>query len=195
MVETNNPEFQIALKEFDSKRYEKVEKLCDKMIAKNPKDDQALALKGLAYLYLKKTEEGEQILKQALKANYKSAVAWHFYAIFQKEQGNYSQAMKSYIRALNQSPNNFNIIRDLSYMQLYLRELNSFVDTCRKGIDKKPGVLINWVSFAFGCVLIKDYRSAQIALKTAENIGGTVLKKNEKHLFTIKMLYFYFKSK
>ena len=181
MVETNNPEFQIALKEFDSKRYEKVEKLCDKMIAKNPKDDQALALKGLAYLYLKKPQEGEQILKQALKANFKSAVAWHFYAIFQKEQGNYSQAMKSYIKALNLSPNNFNIIRDLSYMQLYLRQLNSFVDTCRKGIDKKPGVLLNWVSFAFGCVLIKDYRSAQIALKTTENIGGTVLKKNEKH--------------
>ena len=181
MVETNNPEFQIALKEFDSKRYEKVGKLCDKMIAKNPKDDQALALKGLAYLYLKKSQEGEQILKQALKTNFKSAVAWHFYAIFQKEQGNYSQAMKSYIKALNLSPNNFNIIRDLSYMQLYLRQLNSFVDTCRKGIDKKPGILINWVSFAFGCVLIKDYRSAQIALKTTENIGGTVLKKNEKH--------------
>ena len=181
MVETNNPEFQIALKEFDSKRYEKVGKLCDKMIAKNPKDDQALALKGLAYLYLKKSQEGEQILKQALKTNFKSAVAWHFYAIFQKEQGNYSQAMKSYIKALNLSPNNFNIIRDLSYMQLYLRQLNSFVDTCRKGIDKKPGILINWISFAFGCVLIKDYRSAQIALKTTENIGGTVLKKNEKH--------------
>ena len=181
MVETNNPEFQIALKEFDSKRYEKVEKLCDKMIAKNPKDDQALALKGLAYLYLKKSQEGEQILKQALKANFESAVAWHFYALFQKDQGNYSQAMKSYIKALNLSPNNFNIIRDLSYMQLYLRQLNSFVDTCRKGIDKKPGILINWVSFAFGCVLIKDYRSAQIALKTTENIGGTVLKKNEKH--------------
>ena len=94
MVETNNPEFQIALREFDSKRYEKVEKLCNKMIAKNPKDDQALSLKGLSYLYLKKPEEGEKIIKEAIKVNMKSAVAWHFYALFHKEQGNYSQAMK-----------------------------------------------------------------------------------------------------
>jgi hypothetical protein len=34
MVETNNPEFQMALREFDIKRYDKVEKLCDKMIKK-----------------------------------------------------------------------------------------------------------------------------------------------------------------
>ena len=192
MVETNNPEFQIALKEFDSKRYEKVEKLCNKMIAKNPKDDQALALKGLSYLYLKKPEEGEQILKEAIKANMKSAIAWHFYAIFHKEQGNYSQAMKSYNRALKLAPSNFNIIRDLSYMQLYLRQLNSFVETCKIGIDNKPGVLLNWVSFAFGCALIKDYRSASIALKSAENIGNTVLKKNEKH--EIKLFNAYIQS-
>ena len=174
MVETNNPEFQIALREFDSKRYEKVEKLCNKIIAKNPKDDQALSLKGLSYLYLKKPEEGEKIIKEAIKVNMKSAVAWHFYALFHKEQGNYSQAMKSYNRALKQAPTNFNIIRDLSYMQLYLRQLNSFVETCRLGIDNKPGVLLNWVSFAFGCTLIKDYRSALTALKSTENIGITV---------------------
>ena len=181
MVDTNNPEFQIALREFDSKRYEKVEKLCDKMIAKNPKDDQALALKGLNYLYLKKPEEGEKTLKLALKANLKSAVAWHFYAIFQKDKGNYSQAMKSYNKALNQAPNNFNIIRDLSYMQLYLRQLNSFVETCRLGIDNKPGTVLNWVSFSFGCTLIKNYKSAIIALNSTENIFANVLKKNEKH--------------
>ena len=181
MVDTNNPEFQIALKEFDSKRYEKVEKLCNKMIEKNPKDDQALALKGLNYLYLKKPEEGEKTLKLALKANFKSAVAWHFYAIFQKDRGNFSQAMKSYIKALNQAPTNFNIIRDLSYMQLYLRQINSFVETCRLGIDNKPGTVLNWVSFAFGCTLNKNYKSAIIALNSTENIFTNVLKRNEKH--------------
>jgi hypothetical protein len=181
MVETNNPEFQIALREFDTKRYEKVEKLCDKMIAKNPKDDQAIALKGLNYLYLKKPKEGEDTLKQALKANFKSAVAWHFYAIFQKEVGNYAQAMKSYNKALNFAPTNYNIIRDLSYMQLYLRQLNSFVETCRKGIENKPGLLLNWISYAFGCALIKNYKTAISTLDSAENMLGNNLKKGDKH--------------
>ena len=181
MVDTNNPEFQIALREFDVKRYEKVEKLCNKMIEKNPKDDQALALKGLNFLYLNKPDEGEKTLKQALKANFKSAVAWHFYAIFQKERGNYSQAMKSYNKALAQATTNYNIIRDLSYMQLYMRQLNSFYETCRLAIDNKPGILLNWVSFAFGCVLVKNYRAALQALNSTEKIGANSLKKNEIH--------------
>ena len=181
MVDTNNPEFQMALKEFDAKRYEKVEKLCDRMISKNPKDDQALALKGLNYYFLQKPELGERILKQALKANFKSPVAWHFYAIFHKEKGNYSQAMKSYNKALNFAPTNFNIIRDLSYMQLYLRQLDSFVQTCKLGVENKPGMLINWVTLAFSYSLVKDYKSALAALNSVEKLGKETLKKNDIH--------------
>ena len=181
MVDTNNPEFQMALKEFDAKRYEKVEKLCDRMISKNQKDDQALALKGLNYYFLQKPELGEQILKQALKANFKSPVAWHFYAIFHKERGNYSQAMKSYNKALNFAPTNFNIIRDLSYMQLYLRQLDSFVQTCKLGVENKPGMLINWVTLAFSYSLVKDYKSALAALNSVEKLGKETLKKNDIH--------------
>ena len=181
MVDTNNPEFQMALKEFDSKRYEKVEKLCDRMLSKNPKNDQALALKGLNYYFLQKPKLGEQTLKEALKANFKSAVAWHFYAIFHKESGNYSQAMKSYNKALNFAPTNYNIIRDLSYMQLYLRQNDSFVETCKLGVENKPGMLINWVTLAFGYVLVKNYKSALFALNTAEKLGKESLKKNDIH--------------
>ena len=171
MTDSYSPEFQIALKEFDSKRYEKVEKLCNKMLLKNPKNDQALALKGLNYFFLQKKNLGEQTLKEALKANFKSPVAWHFYAIFQKESGNYSQAMKSYNKALNFAPTNFNIIRDLSYMQLYLRELDSFVETCRLGVENKPGMLLNWVTLSFGYVLVKNYRNALIALESTEKLN------------------------
>ena len=181
MTDSYSPEFQIALKEFDSKRYEKVEKLCNKMLLKNPKNDQALALKGLNYFFLQKKNLGEQTLKEALKANFKSPVAWHFYAIFQKESGNYSQAMKSYNKALNFAPTNFNIIRDLSYMQLYLRELDSFVETCRLGVENKPGMLLNWVTLSFGYVLVKNYRNALIALESTEKLGKETLKKKEIH--------------
>ena len=64
MIDSDNPEFQMALKEFDAKRYEKVEKLCDKMISKNPKDDHALALKGLNYYFLQKSELYDKIIKE-----------------------------------------------------------------------------------------------------------------------------------
>ena len=181
MAETSNPEFQIALREFDSKRYEKVEKLCDKMISKNPKDDQALALKGLNYYFLQKPKLGEQVIKEALKSNLKSPVAWHFYAIFHKESGNYSQAMKLYNKALNYAPTNFNIIRDLSYMQLYLRQIDSFIDTCKLAVSTKPGMIINSITLAFAYTLAKNYRNALIALKSAETLGKGKLQKNDIH--------------
>ena len=177
MVDQNNPEFQLALKEFDANRYDKVEKLCDEMISKNPKDDQALALKGLNYYFLQKPELGEKTIKEALKANFKSAVAWHFYAIFHKESGNYSQAMKSYNKALNFSPTNINIIRDLSYMQLYLKQIDSFVETCKLGVDNKPGLIINWVELAFAYTLVKNYRNALTVLNSAEKLGKKKKKK------------------
>ena len=181
MADTNSQEFKNALKEFDNKNYEKVRKICDRLIEKNEKDDKALALKGLNYYYLNKIDEAEKTLKLALKANLKSGVAWHFYAIFQKERGNYTQSMKSYNYALRNAPTNYNIIRDLSYVQLYLRQLNSFVDSCKLAIDNKPGLLINWVSFAFGCALIKNYEQGLLALNSATNMGTTMMNKNERH--------------
>ena len=98
-------------------------------------------------------------------------MAWHFYAIFHKESGNYSQAMKSYNKALNFAPTNYNIIRDLSYMQLYLRQFDSFVETSKLAVESKPGMLINWVTLAFSYALQKDYRSALTALNSAEKLG------------------------
>ena len=181
MNESNNPEFKQALKEFDAKEYEKVEKLCNKMIQKNSKDDQALALKGLNCHFLKKPEEAEKTLKEALKANFKSPIAWHFFAIYQKETGNYIQALKSYNKARQFSPSNFNVIRDLSYMQLYLREYDSFTNTCLSCIDIQPGNLTNWISLAFGYAMSKNYRGALSVLNSVEKLGQDSLKKNEIH--------------
>ena len=89
--------------------------------------------------------------------------------------------MKSYNKALNFAPTNFNIIRDLSYMQLYLRQLDSFVQTCKLGVENKPGMLINWVTLAFSYSLVKDYKSAFAALNSVEKLGKETLKKNDIH--------------
>ena len=181
MVDSNGPEFQKALKEFDAKNYKKVEKLCDKMISKNPKDAEALALKGLNYFYLKKIDNAEQTLKEALKANIKSSIAWHFYADFHKIKGDFTKAMQSYNRALNYSQNNYTVIRDLSHLQLHLGQYESFVESSRLAVYIKPSMMVNWVSLAFGFVLLKDYESALSTLNSVETLGEETLKKNEVH--------------
>ena len=103
--------FQEALKLFDNKQYEKCKETCNKILEKNEKEEKALALKGLSMYYLSQKEEGKKCINSALKINMKSAIAWHFYALFLKEDGNYSQALKCYIQANKNDPTNYNVIR------------------------------------------------------------------------------------
>ena len=72
--------FQEALKQYDNKDYRTSKRSCDKILEKQPTNEDAIALKGLNLLALKEKEEGEKLIKQALKINIKSPTVWHFYA-------------------------------------------------------------------------------------------------------------------
>ncbi len=62
--------------------------------------------------------------------------------------------MKSYINALRHDPENFNVIRDLAYLQLYLRQFNAFYDTARKGVEVRSNMIVNWTTYAFAAYLV-----------------------------------------
>jgi hypothetical protein len=44
-----------------------------------------MALKGLSMAYLNERAEGAKIINDAIKLNIKNANAWHFFALFHKE--------------------------------------------------------------------------------------------------------------
>jgi peptide alpha-N-acetyltransferase len=67
---------------------------------------------------------------------------------------NYAQAMRCYVQALKNDPENYNVVRDLSYLQLYLRQYNSFLETAKKGIDLRSNALVNWTTYAFANYLV-----------------------------------------
>lgn len=173
--------FQEALKQFDNKDYRTSKKSCDKILEKSPTNEEALALKGLNVYYLNEKEEGKKLINQALKINLKSPVAWHFYALLHKEEGNYAQALKCYLQAFKNDPNNYNVVRDLSYLQLYLRQLNSFVEYSKKAVDMRSSLMVNWITYAFANAVNGNYVAAskltELTMKSAE----ATLKKNEKH--------------
>ena len=91
--------FQEALKQYDNKDYRTAKRSCDKILEKQPTNEEAMALKGLTLLALKEKEDGEKLIKAALKINIKSPVVWHFYAIFHKELKNYPQSLRCYLQA------------------------------------------------------------------------------------------------
>ena len=119
--------FKEALKQYDNKDYRTSKKSCDKILEKCPTNEEALALKGLNVYYLNEKEEAKKLINQALKLNLKSPIAWHFYALFHKAEGNYAQALKCYLQSFKNDPNNYNAVRDLSYLQLYLDNSTPFL--------------------------------------------------------------------
>ncbi|MCQ2819432.1 MAG: hypothetical protein MJ252_19390 [archaeon] len=173
--------FQEAMKLFDNKDYKACKKACDKILDKNPSNTEGLALKGLTLYYLKEKEEGKKLINQAIKTNFKSSIAWHFYAIFHREENNNPQALKCYIQAYKNDPTNFNVIRDISYIQLFLRQLNSFETYSKIAVDVKPNIPANWITYSLANALIKNYDLAERILELAENTMKDTLKKNEIH--------------
>ena len=173
--------FSEALKHFDNKEYKEAKKACDKILSKFPTDEEALALQGLSLYYLNEKEQGKKIINQALKINLKSPIAWHFYSILHKEEGNIPQALKCYLQAYKHDPTNYNVIRDLSYLQLYLRQLASFAEYSKKALDLKPHLPLTWVTYAFANSLIGEYELAIKLLDSVHKFNQGGLKKNEKH--------------
>jgi tetratricopeptide (TPR) repeat protein len=70
---------------------------------------------------------------------------------------NYNQAIKCYMQAGKNDLTNYNVWRDLSYLQLYLRQYQSFTDSARKALDIRPNLLVNWATYAFACYMVINF--------------------------------------
>ena len=62
--------------------------------------------------------------------------------------------MKSYKCALMYDPSNGVILRDLTYLQLQLRQINAFIESAKKALEIKSNLAINWVTFSVGNYLV-----------------------------------------
>ena len=153
--------------------------MCNKILEKSPSYQEAMALKGLAILGLNDKTGGEKLIKDSLKLGYKNATCWHFYAIFNKENKNYAQAAKCYIQANKNDPENFNVIRDLSYLQLYLGQFEDFNKSTKKSIDVKNTLVVNWITYSFSQYLLGDFNNSLEIIKMVENIDKEKIKKQE----------------
>lgn len=99
--------------------------------------------------------------------------------------------MRCYMMAQRHDSENFNVVRDLSYLQLYLRQYNGFLESARKGMEMRSNMMVNWATYAFANYLNGDYDFAFRLLESAQKIGATSIKATEKHeilLFQTLML-------
>ncbi|OWF46600.1 N-alpha-acetyltransferase 15, NatA auxiliary subunit-like [Mizuhopecten yessoensis] len=166
---TNNPLppkennfFKRILKCYEQKQYKNGLKFA-KQILTNPKyseHGETLAMKGLTLNCLGRKEEAYDHVRRGLRNDLRSHVCWHVYGLLQRSDRKYDEAIKAYRNALKWDKDNLQILRDLSLLQIQMRDLEGYRDTRYQLLVLRPGQRASWIGYAMSYHLLKDYDMA-----------------------------------
>ena len=109
-------------------------------------------------IYLLKTKQNKRI--PFIVSVNRSHVCWHVYGLLHRSDRNYNEAIKAYKQALRIDNDNLQILRDLSMLQIQMRDLSGFVITRHNILNLKSNGKINWLAFALAKHLTGDLRGA-----------------------------------
>ena len=136
----------------------------------------------------------EKLIKESLSVGLKmkNSKVWQFYALFHKEQKNYSQAVKCYNFASKYDPDNISIIKDLSNLLLFLGRYEDFSKYSLQCVTTKSSLSVNWVQYSLAEYFLGNYENAlQLIESVIKNFEDT-MKKQELHeviLFKSNILF------
>ncbi|XP_075805770.1 N-alpha-acetyltransferase 16, NatA auxiliary subunit [Microtus pennsylvanicus] len=164
--------FKRVLKCYEQKQYKNGLKFC-KMILSNPKfaeHGETLAMKGLTLNCLGKREEAYEFVRKGLRSDVRSHICWHVYGLLQRSDKKYDEAIKCYRNALKIDKDNLQILRDLSLLQIQMRDLEGYRETRYQLLQLRPTQRASWIGYAIAYHLLKDY---DMALKLLEEFRQT----------------------
>lgn len=134
-----------------------------KQILANPETanhGETLAMKGLILNCMGKKDEAYEYVRKGLRNDLTSHVCWHVYGLVQRLEHKYDEAIKCYRNALKYDKDNITILRDLSMLQIQMRDLEGFRDTRYQLFMIRSAQRVSWISFAVAYHLLKDYSTA-----------------------------------
>ncbi|XP_066252632.1 N-alpha-acetyltransferase 15, NatA auxiliary subunit isoform X2 [Euwallacea similis] len=163
-----NALFKRILKSYEHKQYKNGLKFA-KQILSNPKyqeHGETLAMKGLTLNCLGRKEEAYEYVRRGLKSDIRSHVCWHVYGLLQRSDKKYDEAIKCYRNALKWEKDNIQILRDLSLLQIQMRDLEGYRDTRYQLLMLRPTQRASWIGYAMSFHLLEDYKNALSILDT-----------------------------
>ncbi|XP_052794232.1 N-alpha-acetyltransferase 15, NatA auxiliary subunit-like [Mya arenaria] len=192
---TNNPLppkenalFKRILKCYEQKQYRNGLKF-SKQILTNPKfaeHGETLSMKGLTLNCLGRKEEAYEYVRRGLRNDLKSHVCWHVYGLLQRSDRKYDEAIKCYRNALKWDKDNLQILRDLSLLQIQMRDLEGYKETRYQLLVLRPGQRASWIGYAMSFHLLKEY---DMALKIIEAFRNTQTPKQFDYEHSELLLY------
>ncbi|EFJ36800.1 hypothetical protein SELMODRAFT_164833 [Selaginella moellendorffii] len=184
--------FKLIVKSYETKQYKKGLKAADQILKKFPEHGETLAMKGLTLNCMDRKTEAYELVRKGLKNDVKSHVCWHVYGLLYRSDREYREAIKCYRNALRIDPENkpIQILRDLSLLQVQMRDLDGFVETRRQLLTLKPNHRNNWICFAIAQHLNSR---ADIAVEILQAYEGTLEEDfppdNERYEHSEMLLY------
>lgn len=73
-----------------------------------------------------KKQDAHELVKRGLKNDLKSHVCWHVFGLLARSEKKYDEAIKAYRNALKWDKDNIQILRDLSLLQIQMRDLEGY---------------------------------------------------------------------
>lgn len=83
-------------------------------------------MKGLILNFMGKHEEALESARRGLQCDIRSHICWHVFGVVQRSDKKYDEAMKAYKMALKIDKDNLQILRDLSLLQIQMRDLEGY---------------------------------------------------------------------
>ena len=183
-----NALFKRILKCYEQKQYKNGLKFA-KQILGNPKfaeHGETQAMKGLILNCLGRKEEAYEHVRKGLTNDLRSHVCWHVYGLLQRSDKKYSEAIKCYRNALKWDKDNMQILRDLSLLQIQMRDLEGYKETRHQLFQLRPTQRASWIGFAMSYHLLNDY---DMALKILEEFRKTQKKPGYDYEYSELLLY------
>jgi len=140
--------FKTIVKFYETKQYKKGLKSADAILKKFAEHGETLAMKGLTLNCMDRKKEAYEHVRLGLKKNMMSHVCWHVYGLLYRSDRDYKEAIKCYKQALKRDKDNGQILRDLSLLQIQMRELGGFAETRRQLLTINSKNRNNWIGFA-----------------------------------------------
>jgi peptide alpha-N-acetyltransferase len=157
-----NALFKKILRCYEHKQYKNGLKFAKQILsnAKFAEHGETLAMKGLTLNCLGRKEEAYDFVRRGLRNDLQSHVCWHVFGLLQRSDHKYVEAIKSYRNALKWDKDNIQILRDLSLLQIQMRDLEGYRDTRYQLFSLRPTQRASWIGFAMAYHLLKDYEMA-----------------------------------
>ena len=183
-----NALFKRILKCYEQKQYKHGLKF-SKQILNNPKfsdHGETLAMKGLILNCLGRKEEAYDHVRRGLTKDLRSQVCWHVFGLMQRSDKQYAEAIKAYRNALKWDKDNIQILRDLSLLQIQMRDLEGYKETRHQLFQLRPTQRASWIGFAMSYHLLEEH---EMALKILEEFRKTQKKPSYDYEYSELLLY------